>query len=145
MEFVNTSILAPEQRIALLEKENAALKLQLEKRQNIEYETERWERLGNYAVYLKAVVSEIPNQFQRSEHADKKLIETTFKDFFEMTGLLTALMLFDKMEKQQKECNIHTSPNHSNEKIHGDSDNGAKKRSELIGAGDSNPYTCLSK
>lgn len=100
MEFVNTSILSPEQHIALMEKENAALKLQLEKRQNIEYETERWERLGNYAVYLKVVVSEIPNQFQRSEHADKKLIETTFKDFFEMTGLLTVLMLFEKMDKK---------------------------------------------
>jgi len=101
MEFVNTSILAQEQRIALMEKENAALKLQLEKRQNIEYENELWERLGNYAVYLKVVVSEIPESMQKSEHATREIISQTFGNFFECAGLITAQMLFEKIGKQQ--------------------------------------------
>ena len=89
-----------EKYIAVLEKENADLKQQLEERQNTEYEYENWDRLGNYAIYLKAVVREIPCQFQRSEHADKEFIEATFKEFFEMNGILTATMLFEKIGEQ---------------------------------------------
>lgn len=99
MKFIDSSKFTPEQQVIVLEKENAALKLQLKERQNIEYEDENWARLGNYAVYLKVVVSEIPASFKREEHESPEIISKTFGDFFECSGLLIAQLLHEKIRK----------------------------------------------
>lgn len=103
MKFIDSSKFTPEQQVIVLEKENAALKLQLEKRQNIKLEDEYWERIGNYAVYLKVVVSEIPASFKREEYESPEIISKAFGDFFECSGLLIAQLLHEKVRKQQQQ------------------------------------------
>jgi hypothetical protein len=100
MDFIDKSKLSPEQHIVLLEKENAALKLQLEERQTVKYEDENWARVGNYAVYIKTAVSEIPASFRREEHEDLNLISESFGNFFECTGLVIAQLLRKEIKKE---------------------------------------------
>ncbi len=97
---VPKTFLDMEQRIEHLEKEKADLKRQLGDRQNIPYENEFCDRVGNFSVYLKVAVCEAPDFIRKDEYADKEIVFKTFGDYFENAGLLTAQLVFESIIKE---------------------------------------------
>jgi hypothetical protein len=85
-----------EERVKQVEKENAELKQQL----GVQHEMTTYQQIGKFMIYLSVAIHEIPIDFQKHEVSEKENLKKEFHDYFEVIGLLIAILLSEKMDKK---------------------------------------------